>query len=245
MKIITRAGVPMLIAVLSFAPGAVPAQTVPHAPPAELSVTGEGSVQRTPDEATLLVTIVTANDAATASTSANNRVYEALTTKLTSLQIGSDKVRTQSYDIRFVPKPAQGTPPGERPDRTGYITTRSIAIEIDDVTRVGATIDAATSSGATDIGDVSFGLRDRRAAYRAALAAAIHDAAEQAKSLSEAGGFHLGSIHHVNADSLAPAPPGPRRLFAAGAMTAPVPTSIEPPSGIEVDARVTVDYTIE
>ena len=209
------------------------AQSVPR-----LTVTGQGTITRDPDRATLAVTIVTSNDVASTSSSQNNAIYNALLAHLRTIGITQPAIRTTSYAITFVPKPAETAT--YRPPHTGYVVSRALAITIDNLSLVGRATDAAVAAGVEQIDGVSFGLRNERAAYAAALAAAVNDAAMQASTLAAAAHMHLGAIQTMYTGAPRQ-PPLPLRALAAAAPN--VPTEI-PPSQIEVHATVTVTYTL-
>lgn len=204
-----------------------------------LTVSGEATVVRQPDRATVNVTLVTNNDNAQTATSANNAAYSSLLARMRALGISESSIRTASYDLEFVAKPdpnAQYKPP-----RTGFVVTRRLQITLDDLSAVGRAIDAALSAGTAQIDGVAFGLRDERAAYADALGAAMGDAAAQAAALAKAGHVHLGPIQSIDATR------------AAGIVTplavtlraeAPIPTQI-PPSGVQVHASVKVSYALQ
>ncbi|MGP6158231.1 MAG: SIMPL domain-containing protein [Vulcanimicrobiaceae bacterium] len=241
------------VAVLTLAVAALPAaalaqstQAYPMRPdvPA-LTVSGNGVVDRSPDEATVSVQIVTNDDNAANSTGKNNTIYNALKTKALGLGLTAEAIRTTYFNVEFIPYPPKNLPPEQRQARYGYVTTRSLALSVTPIENVGKLVDAATATGATNIGSVSFGLKDRRGAYLAALAAAMSDAKAQASTLAAAGGFSLVRIRNVNAGAYSSPQPQPMMRMAAAAAPAPAPpTEIEPGGPVEVDARISVTYDI-
>jgi uncharacterized protein len=217
-------------------------------PEATLTITGEGQESRAPDEAKLSLQIITDDANATASTSKNNDIRNALKARLALLDTRNGEVMHETgYSVSFVPFPPKNLPPEQRQARYGYITLRTLSVTVPTVDQVGRVIDAASAVGVTDIGNVTFDLKDRHAAYLSALGAAMHDAAQQADALAAAGGFHITRIRAVTT-GYAPAPqPGPmadmlqmRRMVSAPA----TPTEISPNGPIDITARVTVTYAI-
>lgn len=208
-------------------------------PPATLTVAGEGTVTRAPDRATLGVTLISNSDDAQNATSANNKTYATLVSRMAALHVAESSIRTTSYDVSFVPKPdasAQYKPP-----RTGFIVTRQLQIAIDDMAGVGRAVDAAVAAGVTQIDGVTFGLRDRRAAYADALAAAMQDAESQATALAKAAHARLGAVRRIDAVRALP------QASQAGVMlraAASVPTELQP-SQVEVRATVNVTYALQ
>jgi uncharacterized protein YggE len=234
----------ILAAVLAALPCAASAQTA--VPESVLTVDGDGLVSRSADEARVSMEIVTNDDAATHSGGKNTAVYDALMARLATLGIPPGDVHTTAYNVTFVPYPPKDLPPEQRQPRYGYVTSRSLSVEVTPLENAGKVVDAATASGVTQIGDVSFELKDRRGAYLAALAAAMNDARESAAAIAAAGGFHIIRIRSVTAASAQPIAPYPmamkRAAFAPGA--AEPPTDITPNGPIEVTAHVSVTYDI-
>jgi uncharacterized protein YggE len=219
-------------------PLAAAAQPTPLRP--TLTVAGQGSVARAPDQAVVSVDIVTNDDSAAVATSQNNAAYNALRTRLATLGLGDAALKTRSYNVRFVPKPdATST---FKPPVTGYVVTRSIDVTQNDVNAVGKTVDAAVAAGVAGVNGIAFTLRDRRALYAQALAAAMRDAEAQAGALADAAHMRLAGIRTISA---APSDISPQPLRQVSRMAAaPVPTEIQP-SDVEVRASITVTYYLQ
>ncbi len=211
-----------------------------------LSVTGEGSVARPPDQAKLVVQIVTDASDATSSSSKNNDLYNDFKSRLGALsRDGGVRLRDAGYNVQYIPYPPKGLPPEQRAPRYGYVNTRTVEATISPIDAVGRVIDAATAAGVTTVGNVVFGLKDPHAAYLDALGSAMRDAATQARALAAAGGFQVASIRTVSTASSPPLPFPPSGVVAMRAMAmAGTPTELTPASTIDVEAHVTVIYAI-
>jgi len=211
-----------------------------------LAVSGEGTVERSPDTARLAVSIVTNDDNAARSAGKNTDIYNALKARAGGLGISASGVKTTAFNVRFVAHPPKGLPPEQREPRYGYVTSRSLSIDVSPIENVGKVVDAASAAGATDIGDVNFDLRDRKSAYRQALGAAFNDAKANAAALASAGGLHIVRVKTVSSENARMTPfAGPVMMRAAAAESAPSPTQIEPSGPIVVRASVTVVYEIQ
>ena len=240
MKTITAAAAALTVLAMALPAGAQ--TTRPQVQAATLTVNGTGTLERAPDRAFLTVTIVTNDELAQRATSANNSAYNALVAKLAALGVSGAAVKTTAYNVSFNQRPPQPNPQFQQ--RYGYVVSRSVTVTTDRTDQVGALIDAATAAGVTDVGSVSFGLRDGRAAYRAALAAAMGDAEAQAHALADAAHVRLIRIGAVSAGGSLPVPrPVPYQRMAAAAPSTPVPTEV-PPSDLTVTASVGVTYEI-
>jgi uncharacterized protein YggE len=204
-----------------------------------VTVTGSGAVERAPDEAIVAFTLVTDDADATRATSANNAIYNRLMERLRGLGLPASAVRTASYNVRYNPRPPRPNP--DFAQRYGFVVSRGVTVTSDRTDQAGSVVDAAVAAGVSDVGAVTFGIKDRSAAYRAALAGAVADAQAQARALADAAHVRLGPII-----SIAPLGAIPIRepLSVARAQAAPpVPTEVEP-SELTVRASVTVTYAL-
>jgi uncharacterized protein YggE len=214
------------------------AQTAPRAPTATLTVTGDSSVSRAPDRATISFRIETNNDQAAGATSANSAIATALEKRLAGLNIPSSAISTSGYGLNYTPRPAKPDPASTQ--RYGFTVERTIDVAIDNVDGAGAVVDAGVAAGVTNVNGITFSLRDAHAAMRSAQTAALADAVAQARSLAAAANVRLVRILAISpAGETSPVRPLGRVMMAAASM----PTTIDP-GNLTVTANVTVAYEI-
>jgi uncharacterized protein YggE len=120
--------------------------------------------------------------------------------------------------------------------------TRSVTVTNDRTDQAGAIVDAGIAAGVTNVGGVGFGLRDSRAAYREALAAAVADAESQARVLAAAGHVRIVRVVSLSAGSFSPGP-RPFQVIGTVSRAAAVPTDVQP-SDLSVTATVSVSYEV-
>jgi uncharacterized protein YggE len=215
------------------------AQTQPHARAATLTVTGESSVSRAPDRATISFRVETNDDRAAAATSMNSAIATALQKSLAALNIPSSAISTSGYGLNYMPHPAKPDPASTQ--RYGFTVDRTIDVAIDNVDGAGAVVDAGVAAGVTNVNGITFSLRDAHAAIRTAQTAALADAVAQARSLAAAANVRLVRILAISpSGSSNPVRPLGRMMMAA----ASVPTVIDP-GNLTVTANVTLAYEIE
>lgn len=203
-----------------------------------LTVTGNASVSRAPDRATIAFRIETTNDQAAAATSANSSIAAALAQKLAALHVPASAISTSGYGLNYSPRPPKPDPASMQ--RFGYTVERTIDVAIDNVDGAGAIVDAGVAAGVTNVNGISFSLRDPQAAERAAETAAFGDAVAQAHALASAANVRLVRILAITPSGTAvPVRPLARIMVAA----ASVPTTIDP-GNLTVTANVTVQYEI-
>jgi uncharacterized protein YggE len=223
-------------------------------------ITGQGTVSRPPDTATVNASILTNDDVAANATSKNSAVLAALTSALGALHVDAADVKTTYYNVAFTPRPTATATPAPTPfpqsmvvspypypypaPRYGYTVTRQLTIAVARVADVGAIVDAAVKAGVTGINGVSYGLKDRKAANEAALALALEDAAAQARVVAAASHMRVGAIKQIQVGPSYGSPvPVPMRAIA-NVITAGVPTEITP-TAVDVRATATVTYYLK
>lgn len=236
------------VVTLARSPLPAAAQTTLPPEPASLGVTGDATVRREPDEATASVEIVTNDDDPAISAGKNTTILGALQTKLAALGVAGDAIGTTNFYVNFVPHPPKNLPPEDRQPRYGYVTSRSVTVRVSPIGRIGKVVDAALAAGVTQIDGVAFELKDRKAIYRQALAAALADAKATASALAASGDFRIVRIRHI-ATTGYPSPIRPLQTFARASLApnfapTPPPTEIVPNGPIEVSAHVDVTYEI-
>jgi uncharacterized protein YggE len=206
---------------------------------ATLTVTGEATVSRAPDRALISFSIVTTDADSGKATSANAAISNAIDAKMAQLGLPASAVATTGYGLNYVPRPSKPDPANDQ--RYGYTVNRTLTVTEDAVDRAGAVVDAGVAAGATNVNGVSFVLRDQHGAQRAAQAAALDDAVAQARSLAAAAGVRLVRILAISPGG--GAGPRPVPMLRMSAMSAAVPTTIDP-GALTVDAEVTLQYEI-
>jgi len=215
MRSITRLGMTLgALAVLATLPAASFAQT-PSAPGAAdraartIIVTGQGSVDATPDQARITMGVEAVRPTAQAAQNAANTVMDQIVRQVTALGIPKEQIRTSSLDLTPQRKPGSDNNP-----ITGYVATNRVTVVVDDLRLTGRVVDAAVGAGANEVDSLSFGLKDP-SAYRArALRLAVQDAQATAAALASAAA--VGPIHLVQVEELGSSA-APRLMVAAPA----------------------------
>lgn len=231
--------------ILALTLGVVPA-IARAADPSTLTVNGQGAISKAPDTAFVEIELVTSDLASAAkATSENDASYASLRDRLNRLGVHDDAIRTTSFDVRYVARPAERRQPLDAPAipqpiaaRYGYVATRSVGITAPRVDASGTIVDAAVAVGA-NVDGVRFGLADRRAAVTQALAAAVNDAQAQAQAVAAAAHLRISGIKSIEVGGT----PAPIAFVARAAANAPSPTEIAP-SPLEIRASVTVTYVV-
>jgi uncharacterized protein len=200
---------------------------------------GDATVTAKPDRAEITIGVTTrANTAAEASArnaSQSTEVLKAMETALGS----AGKVKTTGFSINAQYDYSNN----HAPKLTGYECSNTVLVTVDDLSRVGKVIDAATASGANNINGIAFTLRDDSGPRAEALAAAAVKARANAEAIAKALNLRVGAVLQAQPEET---PNVVRPAFAMRAMSvsaAPAPTPIEA-GDLTIHAAVTVTLEV-
>jgi uncharacterized protein len=230
----------LLIAALLLTPAGLHAQQAAE-PPRTLSVSATGTIEREPEQGVILLAVESEAPTAQAAADANAARMSQLVAALRAAGLPDRQIRTQSYELR--PEYVRQDRAGEPPRIAAYRAINMVQITVDTVARMGPIIDAAIGSGANRVANISFRLRDHRAAYTEAVAIAVRNARREAEIIAEAAGERLGPALNINTGGYSPPPaPMPGRAVMMDAMER-APTPIEGGT-LTVTAHVNIVYRL-
>ena len=227
----------LLSALLMF----VQQQPVPVTPgPPVLIVSGNASIMAAPDQATVRLGIVRqAAVAQTAQEQANAAAQEILNAVQ---KAGVPANQIQTARLVLTPVYAPRSPESrDAPRIVAYNATNTISIRLDNLSIVGAVIDAGLKAGANQLEGVIFGLRNDLPSRQQALKQAVEEARSKAQVMADTLRVSLGEVLEVSEGgvSILDREPVVAGRFMAAAAETPVS-----PGQIEVRASVTIRYRI-
>lgn len=193
-----------------------------------MTLTGQGHVTMIPDVAVIRLGVqLTGSDLAAVQTQ-NAQLSQAVLDALH--RMGITDIKTFQYTIDKYFENVNGT----SVDR-GYTVRNILEIRADDVSAVGAVIDAAVGAGANAVDLISFEASNPEYYYQRALDLAVADAVEKAKSVSDSLGIPIETVPvSITENSAAPRPMQTfQREFAATPVV---------PGNITVEASVTAEF---
>jgi uncharacterized protein YggE len=133
---------------------------------------------------------------------------------------------------------------GGTPAITGYTANNTVEVRLNDLAKIGQVIDAATRSGANNIGGIQYALRNEQAARSEALANASKTARASAEAMATALGVKLLRLRSLESGFVAtPRPMMAMAAMARDAVAAAPPTPVEPGT-IEIRASVTATFDV-
>lgn len=202
---------------------------------------GDAVIHAKPDRADVTIGVTSRANSAQAASSQNaeetSRVIAAVKQTIGS----SGDVKTSGYSL----SPQYDYSERKAPRLTGYEVNNTVTVTVDDLSRLGKVIDAATGTGATNVNGISFTLRDPSRVRSQAIAEAAKKARANADALAEALGVHLSNILTAEPTEAPIVRPLAKSFaMAAGAMAERASTPIEA-GDVDVHATVTVTVQIE
>jgi uncharacterized protein YggE len=207
--------------------------------PRTITVSGDAEVASKPDQARLSAGVVTQADTAagalTANSTAMNRVFAALR----MAGIPDNRMQTSNFSVQ--PQYPPFRPDSQEPQRiVGYQVSNNVTVVVDDLTKVGPTLDALVRSGANQLGGIQFTIADPKPLAERARTLAVVDGAAKARTLATAAGVTLGPLMSIQeTSSVRPIP-----VFAMARAVAAEATPIA--EGEErVGVNVTMTYSIQ
>ena len=181
------------------------AQTL--APPRFITMSGHGEARAAPDTAMLSAGVSAQAVTAAAALAANNARMQTVMAALKKLGVPDKDIQTSNFSVS--PQYANGN--GEAPRVTGYQANNQVEVRLEDVSKLGVTLDALVAAGANQMNGVSFSIRDDAGLLAQARAAAVAEARLKADTFSRAAGVSLGAILSIGENDNE----RPRPLFAA------------------------------
>ncbi|HKX18343.1 MAG TPA: SIMPL domain-containing protein [bacterium] len=214
---------------LALGAGAAYSQTaqapnpVPGRPPAirerTVVVTGDGSVDATPDRASVALSVIVQRPTAHEAQQQNAATMAQVVRAIVGAGIPQTAIRTTSVSLYPQRRPDSG---GAGPI-VGYQFVNRVVVTVDDISRVGQVIDAGVGAGANGVDSVEWELRDATAYRAQALRLAVQNAQATASTIASAAG--VSGLRLIRIEQ-AGAVVGPR--LAVGVMQAAPATPVLP-----------------
>ena len=203
---------------------------------AQLTVTGEGRVEATPDMATLSLGVTTAAATATEAVNANSAQLTAVLEQLRAEGIEERDLQTSGLSLSANWQQPDG---GATPRITGYLAMNQLTVRVRALETLGGVLDRTIQDGANTFNGLTFGLADPDPAMNEARKRAVADALARAKLLSEAAGVKLGRVLSISEGG---GMGGPVPMFRMAADSAsPVPVAA---GEISTQASVTMVFEL-
>ena len=162
-----------------------------------LSVSGEGTIEATPDRATISIGVVTQDKNATRVQMANAQAAQGIINSIVALGVERKNIHTSDYNFR----PTYRQDENHRNEINGYMVNNTVNVVVDNLDLVGKIVDAALNHGANNINSLDFGIKNRRKLQDDALVLAIRDAKQRAELVARELGKSIIGIKDISINS--------------------------------------------
>nr|WP_263325770.1 SIMPL domain-containing protein [Neobacillus sp. Marseille-Q6967] len=144
-----------------------------------IKVTGEGVISIQPDTAKIHLGVITENIELNTAQQQNSSTATKVIQSLLSL--GIDKKQIQTFEYRI--EPIYDFEQGKQIFR-GYKITHILQVNIEDISLTGKVVDTAVQNGANYVSNIQFTSKFIDTYYNQALALALNNANEKAKTIA-------------------------------------------------------------
>jgi uncharacterized protein YggE len=221
---------------LLAAPAAAQSQ-VPATGPT-VSTEGRASLKVSPDIAWITVTAESRAVRTADAQKLNATAMDSVRASLKAAGLVDDAVKTRSYTVEPQMQYTDG-----KSKVIGYIARQSLDVRVDDLSKLGAVIDAAGGSGATSISDIRYDVKDRTGIETKLLAEAVRDGMTRATAMAAGAGKEVLTIWRIDEQRFSDGMPRPMMMRAEG-MAADKQTVISP-NELEIQARVAITVLLK
>ena len=181
--------------------------------PRTLSMNGHGEVRTAPDVATVNAGVTTSAPTAAAALAANSSRMTGVFAALRKMGVAEKNIQTTGFNI----SPQYTNGDNNNPRRlTGYQVNNEVSVRLDDVSKLGAALDALVTAGANQMNGINFSIREPAPLLEKARAAAVADARARAETYAKAAGVTLGPVQSIHEAGAEP----PRPMYKVMAMSA-------------------------
>jgi uncharacterized protein YggE len=186
-----------------------------------LNLSAYGEARVAPDMASIALGVTSEAPTAAEAMRANAERMAAVVGALKKAGIGGRDLQTSNLSLN----PQYVYEQNQPPKLSGYQASNQLAVTVNDLTRLGAVVDATVSAGANTVAQISFGLKNPVSAENTARVAAVKALQDKAALYASASGYHIGRL--VNLSEGGGYVPSPRPPMPLMAMKADMATPVE------------------
>ncbi len=206
-----------------------------------IRVSGEAVALMKPERALIDVGVLTQERQSQAALTQNAKQLDAVLGALH--RVLGPEADIETIDASLSPN-YQYRSNGAQPPINGYTAMNIVRVQLDDLQKIGAVIDAATQAGANHVESVQYGARDAQPMREQALRAATLKARSAAEALAAALNLKIVRVISLQESRDNLAPPGDPTLTDP-TLADPRGVAAEPgPGGLEIAAAVVLTVEV-
>ena len=182
-----------------------------------LQVSAYGEIELPPDMATLVLGEETTGPTAAAAARSNAELMTRVIAAIKAADVPERDIQTSQLSLA----PQYAYEANQPPRLTGYQASNQVRVAVHDLARLGRVVDAVVGAGATNVGQIEFGLANPVAAENSARVAAVKALEDKAGLYAQATGYRIGRLVNLSEGGTErPVMPMPMMALAAKAQAA-------------------------
>jgi uncharacterized protein YggE len=214
------------------------AMTAEALKPPTLSLSAQGETRIKPDMASITLGVTAEAPSAAEAVRQNATKMNAVLAALKRAGLADKDIQTSSLNL----SPQYVYQENLQPRLTGYQVSNQVTVTVHDLTRLGQAVDAVVGAGATNIGNISFGLTDPKAAEDEARLKAVAAVQAKAELYAKATGHRIARLASLS-EGGGYTPPPPMPVYAMARMEKSMDST--PVAAGEVSVRIDVSAVYE
>jgi hypothetical protein len=159
-----------------------------------LQLSAFGEIELPPDMATLVLGEETTAPTAAAAARSNAELMTRVVATLKAAGVADRDTQTSQLSLA----PQYAYEPNQPPRLTGYQASNQVRVTIQDLTRLGRIVDSVVGAGATNVGQITFGLTNPVSAENSARVAAVKALEDKAALYAQATGYRIGRLVNLS-----------------------------------------------
>ncbi|MEK7595409.1 MAG: SIMPL domain-containing protein [Patescibacteria group bacterium] len=197
-------------------------------------VSSDSSVFVKPDIASVVLSIETTDQTASAAQKKANEIINKVTEELKKIKVDGENIKTINYNIY----PIYGT---DGKQIESYRASVSVRVKVKELETINQVIDTSTANGVNSVSGITFEVENKDKAIDTARQEAINKAKEKAQKIAGEAGIRLGKVINVTEYYPGDFPPIAMEAFSKGLGGGGGDTQIQ--SGqTEIKVNVTLSY---
>ena len=178
-----------------------------------ITMSGHGEMRAVPDQVQINAGVTSSAATAAAALTANTARMKGVFDTMRKMGVPERAIQTINFSVS--PQYTGGAN-NERPRLTGYQVNNEVSVRLDDVSKLGAALDALVTASANQMNGINFSIREPAPLLEKARAAAVADARARAETYAKAAGVTLGPVQSIHEAGAEP----PRPMYKVMAMSA-------------------------
>jgi hypothetical protein len=196
-----------------------------------LSLSAYGEARVAPDMASITLGVETQAPTAVEAMRANAAKMAAVVAALKKAGLADRDLQTSNLSLA----PQYVYEQNQPPRLNGYQASNQLNVTVTDLAKLGGVVDAVVNAGATNVGQISFGLSNPVSAENTARIAAVKALQDKASLYANAAGYRIGRLVNLSeGGGYAPPPRTPIPMMAKAESATPIEVG---------DLKVRIDIT--